>query len=315
MFDIFNDGYCPQCLLDSGRNEMILNRGDLWECPLCHLQAHSASMGLFAILGERGEGDLKETKATDQIKGRILTRAIPGEYGFCADSIGFSSEMDFREYLELHKEASNQPPPPPSTNTEIIELTHRRRRLNFRKVGLQFIAHGLENLFARKNNKTVQETLTKNRYRNLREMTEQHYAENLTEKLGSFLFGLKSSSDDLYKHFLNSHGDKTYCHFKMAECEEKCKKGIYLYRLEDTIVYVGRSLDPFSKRVDHGYGQIHPKNCYIDGQSTNCRLNALIESHSENITFYVSVLSDDSDISVLEETLIQDLRPIWNVRT
>lgn len=81
---------------------MILNRSDFWECPACRLQAHSGSMGMFAVLNERGVGNLKTTKATDQIVGWVLTRAMPSEHGVRADSSGFSSEEEFRQYLDLH---------------------------------------------------------------------------------------------------------------------------------------------------------------------------------------------------------------------
>ena len=69
---------------------------------MCRLQAHSGSMGMFAVLNKRGVGSLKTTKATDQIVGWMLTRAMPTEHGVRADSNGFSSEEEFRQYLDLH---------------------------------------------------------------------------------------------------------------------------------------------------------------------------------------------------------------------
>jgi hypothetical protein len=51
---------------------MVLNDSDFWECPVCHLQAHSASPGMFTILRTRGAGNLREKKATDGIVGWTL---------------------------------------------------------------------------------------------------------------------------------------------------------------------------------------------------------------------------------------------------
>lgn len=73
------------------------------------------------------------------------------------------------------------------------------------------------------------------------------------------------------------------------------KSGANLVFRSSPIFYIGRCYDSFGKRVNKGYGKIHPKNCCIDGQSTNCHLNALIESEVGNVKFCVCALDDDSE--------------------
>jgi hypothetical protein len=98
----------------------------------------------------------------------------------------------------------------------------------------------------------------------------------------------------------------------MANPDHKSRKGLYLYRFGPDVIYIGRSFDPFGKRVDQGYGKIHPKNCFIDGQSTNCHLNGLIQCNHAAIFFHVCPLEDNVLIERAERALIQTLKPAWN---
>lgn len=197
--------------------------------------------------------------------------------------------------------------------SQSIELVTFGRSLRFVNVPLKFLAHGLTNVFSHKNNKTVRETLAHRRYKSLSTPVPNQYSCDLEKPLGAFLAALKARGDLTYRRFLNPHGDKTYCYFRLGDGENNTKKGLYLYACGDEIVYVGRSYDPFVKRVDQGYGKIHPKNCFIDGQSTNCHLNALIEEQHENISFYVCVMADNAVIETTERALIQERKPRWNV--
>lgn len=135
----------------------------------------------------------------------------------------------------------------------------------------------------------------------------------MNEPLGTFLFTLKRNGDLNYKRFLNPHGDSIYCKFVTSRGTLSSLKGIYCYCLNQRLVYVGRSLDPFAKRINQGYGTIHPKNCYLDGQWPNCRLNALIAAHIDSVSCYACALSDNHEIEQLERRLIQTLKPEWNI--
>lgn len=124
---------------------------------------------------------------------------------------------------------------------------------------------------------------------------------------------LKSQSDPFYKKFLNKHGDSIFSEFFVAGEEIVNKKGLYLYSIAGDVEYIGRSLDPFRERINNGYGKIQPKNCYIDGQSTNCRLNALITKNKEHVSLFICEMSDNKDIIEAERALIEKYSPPWNI--
>ena len=98
MFDVYSDGYCPQCLLDNRRMAMKLNDSDLWECPDCHLQAHSRSKGMFAIMRQRGNNvQFRDAEATAFVIGWVLSPAS-AEAPYKPKG-GFGSETELRAFL------------------------------------------------------------------------------------------------------------------------------------------------------------------------------------------------------------------------
>lgn len=191
-----------------------------------------------------------------------------------------------------------------------MELAALNRQLEFVPIKLVLHKSGLTNLFAAKNNKTVAETLASRNYSRLSSEVCRQYPSALNEKLGKFLYGLKINGDKFYLRFLNEYGDSTHCDFSMAEPLES--KGLYCLVTGGVVRYIGRSHDPFEKRINQGYGHLSPKNCYRDGQATNCHLNSLIAEHWAQITFYVCPLENDDEIDALERALVRQLRPEWN---
>ena len=66
------------------------------------------------------------------------------------------------------------------------------------------------------------------------------------------------------------------------------------------------------QRVNSGYGTISPKNCFKDGQSTNCKINNLVTQYKDDVVLKILVLEDDKKIEKLEIELIEKHRPEWN---
>jgi hypothetical protein len=97
----YTDGYCPQCEQKGDITPMVLNSDDFWECPNCHLQAHSGCIGMFAILKQRGQGKLSGSEATSSrwVIGSVITEGtfdgVPK-----ANSRGFSSREELQKYLQ-----------------------------------------------------------------------------------------------------------------------------------------------------------------------------------------------------------------------
>ena len=196
---------------------------------------------------------------------------------------------------------------------EILAVTVDGRRLEFQRAGLTFLGHGMTDVFGQKNNKTVEQTLAHRRYAKLSDAIGRQFPDSMREPLGDFLSKLKRAGNSTYKRFLNPYGDGVYCRFRMERGPLSLKKGLYLYCIGDRLVYLGRSIDPFEKRINQGYGAIHPKNCFLDGQATNCHLNALIAENVSAVSLFVLSLSDDLEIERLERQLIQMLQPQWNI--
>ena len=173
--------------------------------------------------------------------------------------------------------------------------------------------HDLTDIFAQKNNKTVGETIAHKRYAHLAPTVLSLYPSSLIQPLGSFLFQQKQAQNPFYKRFLNPYGDQSFCTFSIFDPVAIRQYGLYCYAINDDIQYIGRCHDSFGKRVNQGYGRIHPKNCYLDGQATNCHLNALIAQVYTQIQFFIALLTDRGTINHLERQLIQTLQPAWNI--
>jgi len=153
------------------------------------------------------------------------------------------------------------------------------------------------------------------KYAKLLESTLANYGDSLDQPLGEFLLSLKDAGDEYYKRFLNRYGDLKYSKFSLSDPKFHDLKGVYAYFQRDRLTYIGRCRDSMKKRINQGHGKIHPKNCYIDGQATNCHLNALITKVRKQISLKLHVMDSDSEIERLELQLIRELDPPWNIQS
>jgi len=132
--------------------------------------------------------------------------------------------------------------------------------------------------------------------------------------LGTFLYQLKRNGDDGYRRFLNRYGDLTYSTFAIALEDGVNLKGVYAYWVNEELKYIGRCRDSMRKRINQGYGKIHPKNCYLDGQATNCHLNALITQVRDDVSLWFCTITSDEDIEKTELQLLRRYSPPWNIQ-
>lgn len=186
---------------------------------------------------------------------------------------------------------------------------------NFIEIKLKFENTDIKDTFSRFGTHTLGEILTEDKYIKLKDECYRIYKEYMNMKLGLFLARLKQDNDLFYKKFLNPYGDELFCKFKMEQnLLEKCK-GIYMYVCNEEIKYIGRVKGNFNfyKRINSGYASISPRNCYIDGQATNCHINSIINNIGSKVTFYVMPLEDDEEICSLERKLIKENQPEWNI--
>jgi hypothetical protein len=185
--------------------------------------------------------------------------------------------------------------------------------IDFEEVELEFFERGINSVFRFKNNKSLQETLEGNRYGRIKLNENISTHDNMKKPLGEFLYELKSEGRKEYLEFLNRYGDSEYCQFKIKDSLKD--NGIYLWVSENQIKYVGRCTDNFGKRVNSGYGKISAKNCFIDGQATNCHLNSLI-NNSDTVKFFVYKMTDKSkeEIHELEKRILSTYDFEWNIQ-
>ncbi len=194
-----------------------------------------------------------------------------------------------------------------------ILLPDTNELYSFIQIPISFYGEKFSDIFTLKNNKTVSETLLGKRYLKFTDELFTNYPEWLDKPLGEFLSSLKQNNVELYKRFLNRYGDETYINFKISDSRYFNEKGIYAYSINGEIRYIGRCRDSLKNRINNGYGRITPKNCYIDGQSTNCHLNSLIAKDNDKVTLWFHKMEDSTDIVNLEKLLIKTLNPKWNL--
>lgn len=109
---------------------------------------------------------------------------------------------------------------------------------------------------------------------------------------------------------LNPYGSGPFCKFTIPR--KMNWMGVYIIDVSGLPNYVGECKD-FSSRFNSGYGNISPKNCYIGGQRTNCRIN--------NKIYHASVLGEDirlwflrtENYKVIEASLRASQKMRWNL--
>lgn len=185
---------------------------------------------------------------------------------------------------------------------------------SFRHVELRFESTPYSDVFGRKNNKTVRQTLKHRRYAKLHSQIVQEYEPFLDIPLGEFLAQLKRKNDPTFRLFLNKYGDLSYTTFTIRNEWFLNKKGVYAYFADEELKYIGRCKDTMKKRINQGYGKIHPKNCYLDGQATNCHLNASISELACNVSLWLHEITSDEEIVSKERALIGKYKPAWNIQ-
>lgn len=112
------------------------------------------------------------------------------------------------------------------------------------------------------------------------------------------------------KAALNKYGNGPFCRFSIdSNWNGVC--GVYAFYIDDELVYIGKT-ENFGQRFNLGYGQISPRNCFLNGQVTNCKinkvvLNAVKKSQKIELYFYPT-----NEYSFVESELINYYSPKYN---
>ena len=108
---------------------------------------------------------------------------------------------------------------------------------------------------------------------------------------------------------LNNYGKGPFCKFKVPNDYNCC--GVYALIVNGTPKYIGECQN-LSGRFNTGYGNISPRNCYVGGQETNCRVNNLIWQEAEKGSSVVLWFHQTEDYQEVELNLRNNRQFEWN---
>jgi len=114
---------------------------------------------------------------------------------------------------------------------------------------------------------------------------------------------------------LHKYGEGPFCKFRIAK--GIAKPGLYVVTVDDQPTYVGECENADKRWGSNGYGNISPRNPFVGGQSTNCRINAMI-LHQAKAGRIIKLWFCESDESKrgrldIETSLIEAIKPDWNL--
>jgi hypothetical protein len=109
---------------------------------------------------------------------------------------------------------------------------------------------------------------------------------------------------------LNPNGAGPFCRFTVADLPTS--PGVYALTVDGDVAYVGKGQNLSERWGPRGYAAIHPRNCFVGGQSTNCKVNhriLLAARSNAAIELWIHVTEQHA---ALESSLIRSLDPLWN---
>lgn len=119
-----------------------------------------------------------------------------------------------------------------------------------------------------------------------------------------------------HKDYMNAAIAKLHMHGKGPFCKYRIPAklnltGVYAIKVEDLIKYVGEC-ENLSRRFNMGYGNISPRNCFVGGQSTNCKINSyILKEKQKGLNIHLYFIESEDRFS-LERELINQYKPEWN---
>jgi 5-methylcytosine-specific restriction protein A len=109
----------------------------------------------------------------------------------------------------------------------------------------------------------------------------------------------------------NRYAAGPFCAFELVAAPHA--SGVYAFTVGDELTYIGEAEDVARRFGPTGYGRIVSRNVHSDGQSTNCKINALVlqaYKTGEPVKIWFAVVG--SERKTIEARLIAKLTPPWN---
>lgn len=109
---------------------------------------------------------------------------------------------------------------------------------------------------------------------------------------------------------LNRYGSGPFCKFNVPR--ELDFSGVYAVQVDREVKYIGEC-KTLSSRYNMGYGNISPRNCFVGGQETNCRINNLILQRAKSGVDISLWFFPTNDYKMVEQKIRDSLSLSWNL--
>jgi hypothetical protein len=178
----------------------------------------------------------------------------------------------------------------------------QEKSLCFKPLKLVFYGSIREDLFARVQ-KPLQEILNYPAFSHLLPSVNTKYSGYLSMKSGLFLGQLKERHDPFYREFLNSYGDEKYGTLRLEDSYESDKKGVLIVVVNKGIYHAANCQDSFRVLVNDVFGRISAEDCLLSGDSTRCRINALLCNNRNVSGIYIHLCEKEEEQKHITEVL------------
>ena len=133
-------------------------------------------------------------------------------------------------------------------------------------------------------------------------------------KINLIFHGFDIEVEELNKTIvLNQYADSLFTSFLIDSPEFEDKKGVFVFTVDGTVVYVGMTNDSLKKVIIGTYGNIIPRKLHKDGQLTACKLSAFLNAnHNKNIELWFIDCDDKEKIKEIKNKLIDEYNPEIN---
>jgi hypothetical protein len=182
------------------------------------------------------------------------------------------------------------------------------KTLYFKPEKLQFSTGLRDNVFARAQ-KPLDEILKNPLFSHLVPAVNARYSRCLPMQSGLFLGQLKERHDPFYREFLNPYGDEKFCTFRLDEPKERDKKGVLIVVVNREIYHAVNCFSSFGEIVNETYGRILPEDCFLSGDPTRCRINALIANNRKETGIYVHTSEREEERLPITGILTRGISP------
>lgn len=113
---------------------------------------------------------------------------------------------------------------------------------------------------------------------------------------------------------IHQYGWGPFCKFHVDTSKYRETAGVYIFTANHQIMYVGEAGD-IHNRIQAGYSNISPRNCFEGGQQTNCRINNAIFEVIRDRGQVALWAKEAVDRKQCEAELIGVCDPRWNLVT